>query len=182
VADARASTPTAAAETVAPSSEEVSARFRSVGDLLARGLRHAAQRAARRLAALETRPVLADPRTLLLAPAQRIDSAAAGLARALPIRVARERERLTLARRELPRAASTASARQQDRVRLLAARLEDLSPLGILARGYAVCYDESGRRVVRSAGDVSAGDRVRVRLHQGVAGCLVESVDAEGGR
>ncbi|MDO8915737.1 MAG: exodeoxyribonuclease VII large subunit [Coriobacteriia bacterium] len=182
VADVRASTPTAAAETVAPSSEEVTARFRSAGDLLARGLRHAAQRTARRLAALESRPVLADPRTLLLAPAQRADSAAAGLARALPLRVARDRERLQLASRELPRAASTVTARQQERARLLAARLEDLSPLGILARGYAVCYDESGRRVVRSAGDVSPGDRVRVRLHQGLAGCLVESVDVEGGR
>jgi exodeoxyribonuclease VII large subunit len=182
VADVRASTPTAAAETVAPSSEEVAARFRSAGDLLARGLRHAAQRTARRLAALETRPVLADPRTLLLAPAQRIDLAAAGLARALPLRVVRERERLTLVQRELPRAASAVTARQQERARLLAARLEDLSPLGILARGYAVCYDESGQRVVRSAGDVSAGDRVRVRLHQGVARCLVENVDVEGGR
>lgn len=182
VADVRASTPTAAADTVAPSSEEVTARFLSVGGLLARGLRHAAQRAARRLAALETRPVLSDPRTLLLAPAQRIDIAASGLGRALPLRVARERERLTLAQRELPRAIATVTARQQERAKLLAARLEDLSPLGILARGYAVCYDESGRRVVRSAGDVDAGDRIRVRLHQGVAGCLVESVDVEGER
>jgi exodeoxyribonuclease VII large subunit len=96
--------------------------------------------------------------------------------------VVRERERLTLVQRELPRAASAVTARQQERARLLAARLEDLSPLGILARGYAVCYDESGQRVVRSAGDVSAGDRVRVRLHQGVARCLVENVDVEGGR
>jgi exodeoxyribonuclease VII large subunit len=182
VADLRASTPTAAAEAVAPSSDEVVARFRSAGDLLARGLRHAAQRASRRLAALETRPVLADPRTLLLAPAQRIDLAASGLTRALPLRVARERERLTLARRDLPRAVESATTRQRERAKLLAARLEDLSPLGILARGYAVCYDESGRRVLRSASDMAAGDRVRVRLHQGVAGCLVESVDPEGER
>ena len=35
--------------------------------------------------------------------------------------------------------------------RQVAARLGDLSPLGILARGYAVCYAEDGTRVVRSA-------------------------------
>jgi exodeoxyribonuclease VII large subunit len=61
----------------------------------------------------------------------------------------------------------------------LAARLEDLSPLGILARGYAVCYAEDGRSVVRSAGDLVPGERVRVRVHQGSAACTVESVDVE---
>jgi len=182
VADVRASTPTAAAETVAPSADEVAARFLTAGGLLARGLRHAAQRAARRMAALETRPVLADPRTLLVGPAQRLDLAVAGLARALPLRVARERERLESGGRALPRAASAAVTRQQDRARLLAARLEDLSPLGILARGYAVCYDESGRRVVRSAAELAAGEMVRVRLHEGAAGCRVEYIEQEGDR
>jgi len=81
--------------------------------------------------------------------------------------------------RALPRAASVALGRQRERAGLLAARLEDLSPLGILARGYAVCYDESGRRVVREAGEIAVGDRVRVRLHQGSAGCLVENVQTE---
>jgi exodeoxyribonuclease VII large subunit len=87
-----------------------------------------------------------------------------------------------LARQALPRAGGTAVARHRDRAGLLAARLEDLSPLGILARGYAVCYDESGRRVVRSAGELSEGDRVLVRLHEGAAGCRVESIEMENGR
>jgi exodeoxyribonuclease VII large subunit len=179
VADLRASTPTAAAEAVAPAADEVAARFQGAGALLARGLRHAAQRAARRLASVEGRRVLADPRTLLLLPAQRLDLAAAGLARALPAAIARDRERMGATERALPRAAQVAMSRQRERAGQLAARLEDLSPLGILARGYAVCYDESGRRVVRSAGELAPGDRLSVRLHEGSVGCRVEDVMTE---
>ncbi len=61
----------------------------------------------------------------------------------------------------------------------MAARLEDLSPLAILGRGYAVCYEEDGT-VLRSAADVAPGDRVDVRLAEGTLGCIVESVGSEG--
>jgi exodeoxyribonuclease VII large subunit len=179
VADLRASTPTAAAEAVAPAAEEVAARFQGAGALLARGLRHAAQRAARRLAAVEGRRVLADPRTLLLLPAQRLDLAAAGLARALPAAIARDRERMSVTERALPRAVQVAMSRQRERAAMFAARLQDLSPLGILARGYAVCYDESGRRVVRSAREIAPGDVLHLRLNEGSVGCRVEDVRTE---
>jgi exodeoxyribonuclease VII large subunit len=177
VADLRASTPTAAAEAVAPSAEEVTARFGSAGALLVRGLRHGVSRARTRLASLEARPVLADPRGALLLSAQRLDLARAGLGRVLPVRVARDRDRVAAALGALPRAMTFAVSRHRERAGIAAARLEDLSPLGILGRGYAVCYDASGRRVVRSTGEVAVGDRVRVRLHDGSAGCLVESVE-----
>jgi exodeoxyribonuclease VII large subunit len=73
-----------------------------------------------------------------------------------------------------------AISRRNEDFRIAAARLEDLSPLGILGRGYAVCYDASGRRVVRSVGEIASGDSVRVRLHDGSAGCLVESIEERG--
>jgi exodeoxyribonuclease VII large subunit len=61
-----------------------------------------------------------------------------------------------------------------------AERLEGLSPLGILARGYAVCYAADGTTVVRSASTLAPGDKVRVRLRSGAAGCIVETVTEEG--
>lgn len=179
VADLRASTPTAAAESVAPSVAEVSARFQERGGLLARALRHAGHRAAQRLASLASRPVLTDARLLLAVPSQRVDLAAAGLARALPVRVEAERERVRMLESALPRSARRAVASQADRLGLAAARLEGLSPLGVLARGYAVCYDASGSRALRSAGEVEAGDRVRVRLYEGGLRAAVESVERE---
>jgi exodeoxyribonuclease VII large subunit len=177
VADLRASTPTAAAEAVAPASEEVTARFTSAGALLVRGLRHRVSRARMRLTALEARPVLADPRGALLVPAQRLDLARAGLGRALPARVAREQARVAGVLAALPRAMTFSLSRQRERSGIAAARLEDLSPLGILGRGFAVCYDASGRRIVRSVGELAVGDSMRVRLHDGTAGCRVDSVE-----
>lgn len=51
--------------------------------------------------------------------------------------------------------------------------LEGLSPLKVLARGYAVVTDESGK-AVRRAGDTSAGEGISVRFSDGALKCRVE--------
>jgi exodeoxyribonuclease VII large subunit len=45
-------------------------------------------------------------------------------------------------------------------------KLESLSPLAVLQRGYALVFDERGALVQR-AGQVAAGDVIDVRLHEG---------------
>jgi exodeoxyribonuclease VII large subunit len=45
-------------------------------------------------------------------------------------------------------------------------KLESLSPLAVLQRGYALLFDERGALVQR-AGQVAAGDVIDVRLHEG---------------
>ena len=59
------------------------------------------------------------------------------------------------------------------RVRRLAAQLDALSPLAVLGRGYAVCWDETRTRIIRSSRAVSPGDTVRVTLAEGELGCRV---------
>lgn len=201
VADLRASTPTAAAESATPAMDEVCARLVALGHALGRALLHASQGTAHRVALLAHSRVFADPRTLLAQPSQRLDLAADSLARALPARlsvdharlraatvaltslaprlVARDRGRLDLASAGLRRSGSLLLERSRGTIATFAARLEDLSPLGILGRGYAVCYAEDGRTVVRSVGDLIVGQRVRVRVNDGAAACKVESVDME---
>jgi exodeoxyribonuclease VII large subunit len=80
--------------------------------------------------------------------------------------VARARTRLDPLSQRLRAAATrrveTAGGQLADRV----ARLETLSPLAVLARGYALVTDESGR-AVRRAQDVVPGDRLDVRVAQG---------------
>ena len=93
VADLRASTPTAAAEAVAPSADEVSARLASLRRLVARGLLQAARAAERRIAIIAHHAVFRDPRALIATLAQRVDAAAAGLPRAIPVRAASRRRR-----------------------------------------------------------------------------------------
>jgi exodeoxyribonuclease VII large subunit len=180
VADVRASTPTAAAEAVAPSSEEVGAALTSLRRLLARALSHGVRLADRRVAVVRSHAAFRDAGALTAVFAQRIDTAAAGLPRALPVRIARDGARTLAAGERVAVASGRALERADEAFRHIAARLEDLSPLGILARGYAVCYAQDGTTVVRSARALSAGDRVAVRLHQGSAGCVVQSVTIEG--
>jgi exodeoxyribonuclease VII large subunit len=201
VADLRASTPTAAAEAVAPACGEVSAQLEAAARLLASSLKHVVRRAESRLRLVAERPVFCDPSWLLAQKMQALDSVAAQLGKALPERVRRDGEALARARLRLQHVAPGLFARHEMRIRsvrerlriegprvaergsralgLAAARLEELSPLKILGRGYAVCYDEAGREVVRAATDVGVGDRVRVKVASGSLGCLVESVETE---
>ena len=72
--------------------------------------------------------------------------------------------------------AKTMTRRMYDRnsrLTSLAARLDGLSPLAVLARGYAVCWVDGRDRIIRDAGAVRVGDRVRVTLERGELRCNV---------
>jgi exodeoxyribonuclease VII large subunit len=60
--------------------------------------------------------------------------------------------------------------RRSERISLAAGKLNSLSPLGVLARGYAIAFDSVGS-VIKRATDVSAGERVRVRVSDGEIDC-----------
>jgi exodeoxyribonuclease VII large subunit len=63
--------------------------------------------------------------------------------------------------------------RAQAHVATLAGRLESMSPLAVLGRGYAVCWNGDRTAIVRRAAAVAPGDRVRVTLHEGELDCKV---------
>jgi exodeoxyribonuclease VII large subunit len=68
-------------------------------------------------------------------------------------------------------------AERDKEVERLAARLDAMSPLKVLARGYAIATREDGR-AVRDAGDVSPGQSISLRVQRARIGTLVTSVDA----
>ena len=49
-----------------------------------------------------------------------------------------------------------------------------MSPLAVLGRGYALCWNDAHTGIIRSAAQVKTGDRVRVTLAEGELGCRVE--------
>ena len=74
----------------------------------------------------------------------------------------------------LSNAAGTMLAGPREQMRLAAARLNDLSPLTVLARGYAIARTGEGA-VVRSVDAVLPGENVDVTVSDGVLSCRVET-------
>ena len=64
-------------------------------------------------------------------------------------------------------------SRKKERFASLAASLDAMSPLKVLGRGYAVARGENGE-ILRSAGDVELGDHIQVKLGRGILGCTVD--------
>ncbi len=144
VADLRASTPTDAAKRVVPDVAEELAGLAGARQRGSAALRSRLEREQRGLAALRTRPVLAEPHRLLGAHAQ-----------ALATLVTRSRQVL-LARLD----------RAGDGIGHLRQQVQSLSPAATLARGYAVVHGPDGR-VLREPAHVAAGAALRVRLAGG---------------
>ena len=91
-------------------------------------------------------------------------------------RVAAEwRARLVGAEARLRQRVTTVRAAADVRVREAAARLHALSPLAVLGRGYAVCWNERAHEYHSVRRAVAPGDRVRVTLADGELACRVDA-------
>jgi exodeoxyribonuclease VII large subunit len=195
VADVRAATPSNAAEIVVERADHFWTRIGHAQQRLATSMRRALDRRAQlaerfesRLRRWPTGVVMRDrdrqelalrleramlDRTVRLA--QRFDGVRRRLERRDVRRVAAElRTRLVAADGRLRALAMRRRMTADARARELAARLHSLSPLAVLGRGYAVCWDGSRTSIIRSARDVAPGDAVRVTLAEGELGCRVE--------
>jgi exodeoxyribonuclease VII large subunit len=196
VADLRAPTPSAAAEMVVAAKDEFGARIERLARRAASAAVHRVERLRALVHRLESRPGLSGYRgrlTLRGRHVAELTHQAGRAGRALfarrerryhELRLALEtfdlRRRIGLVRARLVRvdaalraAAVRAHHRADGRFRNQAARLDSLSPLGVLGRGYAVCWDAGRTRIIRDARTVAAGDSVSVTLHRGELECTV---------
>ncbi len=107
----------------------------------------------------------------------RIDGLKESLARALRDRATDARYRLEDLSDRADRAIRRAVEGRRHRLGRLAAGLEALSPLGVLARGYSLTTRPDGATLVRRASDLRPGDRIVTRLGQGRVVSLVEDVE-----
>jgi exodeoxyribonuclease VII large subunit len=92
---------------------------------------------------------------------------------ALGVRFAAIRSRLIGADGRLGAAMARRQHRADAQLRGCASRLDALSPLAVLGRGYAVAWNENRTRVLRQASSVEPGDRVVVTLAEGELNCEV---------
>jgi len=200
-ADLRAPTPSAAAELLAPSQEDLLRRLRAldarVRNLQRQQLRAAMQRADRaalRLQALRPQARLQllqrrqqdGLRRLTAAWQRRIAADRARLRHAdAVLRAAHPRRRLSRLRERLAALATRPQsaigrrlANDAMRLRGLARSLHAVSPLATVARGYAILQQPDGR-VVRSVLDTAPGDRLDARLSDGNLSVRVEPLAGE---
>jgi exodeoxyribonuclease VII large subunit len=92
------------------------------------------------------------------------------------------RQRLATLKARLSRSLDGALAERRERFGELGGKLDALSPLGVLARGYAVVLHGKSGRALLKASDAQPGDVLTVRLHDGALQVTVNSVsDADRG-
>jgi exodeoxyribonuclease VII large subunit len=197
-ADVRASTPSQAAELLVPDTRSRVAMLRQLERRLAmavrRGLDERLERvddlerdlathgrriiATRRdrLARLERRLSARHPAAVLRVARAAIAPLEQRLRVAIERKVARPRVRVPDLAARLERSMIALVNARRARLAEHAARLDALSPLAVLSRGYAIVSNAHGS-VVRAAGELAAGDDVRVRLGRGTFEARVAAVD-----
>lgn len=202
VADMRAATPSAAAELVSTAKEEL---FQQV-QLLQHRLNHSI---IGRLHLEKTffeglSRALRDPSRIVEHHAQRVDDLAERLERRMQYQLERYRERINEKRQmlaahhpqqqleRLRQALLLLSERAERQIcgrldhlgklRLTAtARLDALSPLQTLLRGFSVAERLSDGKIVSKADEIHCGEELRLRFAQGSALCLVEETYNDSG-
>ena len=83
--------------------------------------------------------------------------------------------RLDLAQQRLLCVSQHILGRQRQRFAMLTAKLDAMSPLKVLTRGYAMAQQEDGG-LIRNIGDVASGDTVSISLADGSFTATVNEV------
>ena len=144
VADLRAATPSNAAELAVPDQDGLRQSLDQMTSAIAGNLSRQLKAARQHLNALACASVLQDPGAY----------------------IAQQRKNMEFLKNRLAAAQNQSVAQKQQRYIAAVSKLDAMSPLKVLTRGYSVTQTESGE-IVRSAGQVKAGDRVRIRVSDG---------------
>jgi exodeoxyribonuclease VII large subunit len=171
VADLRAPTPSAAAEMVVARKDDFWARIDRLSQRVTMAMRGRLHRLEGRMRALDLTPRL----RMRLGGRERRYQALRLKLQTFDVRqrLAAIRTRLVGADGRLAGASARTHHRAQARLGAAAARLDSLSPLAVLGRGYAVCWNADRTAIIRDAAAVEPGDRVRVTLDRGELDCNV---------
>ena len=150
VADLRAATPSNAAELAVPDQSEVAVWLRQMEGRLAQAMGRKLERARKDLDRAARCRALQDPMNY-------VDD---------------KRMVLDYQREKLAAGLNAALNRERQRFGQLASKLDALSPLKVLGRGYAIPRKGDGG-VVRSVSDVTPGDQLKLRVADGEISCQV---------
>jgi exodeoxyribonuclease VII large subunit len=155
-ADFRAPTPTGAAVAVTPNKDDLLADLAGIQSLLSDHINYKIQQSRQALMAENSRMNFLSPINRIRNDQQRLDEVSMRMDRILSHKLSLSKSRLAG----------------------LGARLQSLSPLNVLQRGYAIVSDEHGR-IISSSKQVNIGDQIKVKLADGVLESEVKEINAK---
>lgn len=153
-ADLRAPTPSAAAELAVPDRTQLLAGLSRMHGLLLQCVRGSFELASQRLSSVQEKRCLRTPLYFVEEQEVRLDYLVRGMLHAGHQLISASDRRLAA----------------------VSGKLDALSPLKVLSRGYSISYRDGGKSVVNSVKDVSEGDRITMRVSDGDLGCIVDSI------
>ena len=154
VADLRAATPSNAAELAVPDQEALRQQLDSISSAMATALQRQLKSARQHLQILSARPVLQSPQVYL----------------------DQRRNTLLTAQKHLILAHQNYLGGRRQHFIALTAKMDALSPLKVLTRGYAM-VQKADREVVRSAAQVDPGERITIRISDGRLNAVVDKIE-----
>ncbi len=150
VADVRAPTPSAAAEIATPDRKDILQKLARNRGQLERQIRHTITQEMKQLSWISKHLLQLHPRSKLTEKMQKLDFCEARLSALLS-------QKIQILQTALARAAS---------------KLDGISPLATLARGYAIATEGNGR-ILQSTQQVKPGDNIFVKIQDGSLSCEV---------
>ena len=153
VADLRASTPSNAAERAVPNSAELRSSLQSTANYIEQIELRVLKNYRNRLEQLSQSRALTNPMSA----------------------VQDKRMLLDYTHQQLTTVAQQTISAKQQRFAALAAKLDALSPLKVLGRGYAVAKDAEGK-IIKESSSVSCGDSIEIELGNGALACTVDHI------
>ena len=179
VADLRAPTPSGAAELAVPDRAEYALSVRTLDTRLRTAAHKQLQIRRQRLTTLQERLELRTPANYIAEKRLLLDQMADRLCAALPARLTREEQKLAVLRQRLLSAGQGGLHKRRPRFAQTVATLYAISPLRVLARGYAVATKGKRGAVVTDAAALQAGDTLHIRFAKGAANCRVTDTEEE---
>lgn len=195
VSDMRASTPTAAAESVVPSGMELLSKLDAASRRLSSSMESILSRARSRFDAIRMRPILEEPVRLFANESQALDDYSRRLSEAIPTQLENTKQKLAsiklLFASRIPQLATSAKAKlmverralrslgapiiqsKRNEIASCAASMHALSPLAVLERGYSIASTQDGS-IVKAVADADIGSKLSVQVSDGHILCTVD--------
>lgn len=174
VADLRAATPSNGAELAVPDQAELRQTLKSLEIRMAQNMNRRLKLARQELESKKRARVLRSPMEYFADRRQYLDGLHERMARIMGQKILQGRMTLHSRQEQLLPAWRSVKQQKSKTAGMLAARLDAMSPLKVLARGYSILEDNGGRNI-RSAHQLQPGDQVTARLAEGKIHAIVDA-------